>query len=511
MKQKLENQSVSSSLDENLNRINNIFELPENMDFVIRRFFIPMNPPLEAALLFSKTLVDKKDINSAILSPLFNTQNIDSLKGDILTILTTQILPVSELEPVQDLPVIIKAVQSGDTILFVDGSAGAIIIETKGFEHRAIGSPRIEQTVRGSQSAFTETLLTNISLVRLMLRAPDLVTDVVAIGKRSQTDCAILYVQSIANPSLVAEVKRRVKSICIDYIAAGTLEQFIEDHPRVFLPQILSTERPDRVAAHLAEGRVALLLDGDPFALVVPATFFTLIHSPEDFALKPPAGTFMRLLRLIAMTIATLSPSLYIALAYYHPEAMPTDLLLAIAGARERIPFPAVVEVFIMELSFEFTREASLRKPGLLGETIGVVGGIILGQAVVSANLISPVTVVVVAITALASFGIPDYRVGMAVRQLRFIFLLAAATLGLLGVAGLIFTGTVLLCSIKSFGVPFLSPLAPKTTSGDDAITLAGVANQEQRPDQLNTKERRRQSPISRNWLKRRPIGRDRL
>lgn len=498
-------QSVSASLDENILLINKIFELPDNKDFVIRQFFIPMKPPLRAALLFSKTLVDKKDVNSTILTPLFNAKNIEALNGDVLTILATQVLPVNQVQPVQDFPSIIKAVQAGDTVLFADGSAGAIIIETKGFEHRGISTPRIEQTVRGNQSAFTETLLINISLVRLTLRAPDLVTDMVTIGARSQTDCAIMYLQSVVNRHLVAEVKRRLSNISTDYIAAGALEQFIEDHPGIPLPQILSTERPDRVSSHLAEGRVAILLDGDPFALVVPISFFTLLHSPEDFALKPPSAVFMRLLRITAFAIATLFPSIYIALVYYHPEAMPTDLLLAIAGAREQIPFPAIVETFIMELSFEFTREASLRKPGLLGETIGVVGGIILGQAVVTANLISPITVVVVAITALASFGIPDYRVGMVARQVRFAFLLMAAVLGLLGVAGLAFIGTIIMCSMKSFGVPFFTPLAPKTKSWGDTIFRTDVFNQEQRPDQLNTREQRRQPPISRKWTKGQP------
>lgn len=505
--EEVKEQSVSASLAENILLVSKIFQIPQNKDLVIREIIIPMKPPLKAALVFSKSLIDKKEINSTVLTPLFNAKNIDALSGDVLQILTTQILPINRVEEVKDFPAIIQAVSAGDTALFVDGSAGAAIIETKGFEHRGISTPRIEQTIRGNQSAFTETLLINISLVRLSLRCPDLVTDVITVGARSQVDCAVMYVQSVANPALVSEVKRRISGICTDNIAAGTLMQFIEDHPRIPFPQALSTERPDRVSSHLAEGRIAILLDGDPCALIVPVTLFTLFHSPEDYALKLPSGTFMRVLRFIAAMLATVLPAVYIAISYYHPEALPTDLALAIAGARERIPFPSIVEVLVMELSFEFIREAGTRKPGILGETIGIVGGIILGQAVVTANLVSPITVVIIAITGVASFAIPDFQTGMAVRQIRFLFLIAAVMLGLVGVASGLLLLTAVLCYMKSFGVPYMSPIASKTIFGLDVVARGPVFRQEERPDALNTLERKRQPSISRKWTEQKPEG----
>lgn len=489
--------NISASLAENIIMINKLFRLPDNNDVVIREISIPTSPARKAMLVFMKGLVDNKDITSSVLMPLFA---VKELSGNILEALITNHLSSNQAIQINDYQTMIQGISGGNSALFVDGVDGAVLIYTKGFERRAVGRPMIEQTIRGSQSAFTETLRTNISLVRLAIRSPDLVTEMITLGARSQINCAVMYLASIANPDLVREVKRRLNAITTDYIAAGSLDEFIEDDPYIPLPETLSTERPDRVSSHLAEGRVAILLDGDPFALVVPVSLFTLFHSPEDFALKQPSGTFMRIFRLAASFFAGIFPAFYIAICYYHPEVLPTDLLLAIAGARERIPFPSIVEVLFMEFSLEFIREASTRKPGLLGETLGIVGGIILGQAVVTANLISPITVVVVAITAIASFAIPDYRMGMAVRQVRFLYLIAAVLLGLVGVASVLFILTVILSSMKSFGVPYFSPLAPKVIPGLDVVLRGPVFRQEKRPDELNTLDKRRQPAISRKW-----------
>ena len=493
--------TISASLEENSRSIKLIFRQDINQDIALREFIIPAKIPVRALLVFSMAHIDKKEINGSILAPLLAAKKVDFSAGDPLEIITTQILPINFAVTAGAFPAVVKAVTDGNTVLFVDGAPGAIIIETRGLEHRGIAPPRIEQTIRGNQAAFIETLRINISLVKRALRSPDMVADVITIGRRSRTECAVMYLQSVANPSLVAEVKRRLKSISTDALAPGTLEQFIEDHPWL-PPQILSTERPDRVSAHLAEGRVAILIDGDPFALVVPVSLFTLFHSAEDFAMKIPLGTFMRLVRFAAAFFAAVFPAIYIAVTYYHQEAVPTELVLTIAGARERIPFPAIVEVIIMEISFEFIREAGLRKPGLLGETIGIVGGIILGQAVVAANVISSITVVVIAIAGVAAFAIPDFRTGMAVRQARFLFLFAAAVLGLIGVAMILFVLTVVLCSMKSFGVPYIAPIAPKTIPGMDVLVRGHIFRQEARPDELNTLEPGRQPSNAREWDK---------
>lgn len=500
--QELETAAISASLAENRRLITELFELPGNQDIVLREVVMPLEPPLKAMLVFAKGLIDAKSVTASVLTPLFG---VKKTQGQLITELITQYLPNDCILETHSYTQVIQAVNTGYTALFIEGNTSALLIETKGFERRALGRPMIEQTIRGSQVAFTEALQTNLALIRLSLRSRDLVTERMNLGERSQTDCALVYLKSIANPSLVAEVRRRLSGICTDFIAPGTLEHFIEDHPQLPLPQILSTERPDRISVHLAEGRVAVLMEGDPFALVMPISVFTLFQSPEDFALKTPAGTFMRVVRFLSALVAAVLPSLYIAVTYYHPEVVPTDLLLAIAGARERVPFPAFVEVIFMELSLELIREAGLRKPGLLGETLGIVGGIILGQAVVTANLISPITVVIVAVTAIASFAIPDFRTGMAVRQARFLLEMAAMMLGLIGVASSLFVLSIVVCSMTSFGVPLVAPLAPKTKPGLDVISLGPVYRQEKRPDELNPLDTRRQPPLSREWLKDKP------
>jgi len=505
----LEQRSISASLAENILIIKKLFQLPHNQDIVIREFGIPADPPRKAILVFTDGLVDKKIINLSVLEPLmsFGSKKKSQDEGDILRLLISDYLPGSIARQSDNFQTVIKGINSGDTALLVDGAGSAVLLDTRGYEHRAVERPAIEQTVRGSQSAFTETLRTNISLVRLTLRSRDLVAEMITLGTRSQIDCAVMYLESVANPDLVAEVKRRLSNISTDYIADGILEQFIEDHPNIPIPQTLSTERPDRVSPHLSEGRVAILLDGSPFALVVPITLFTLFHSPEDFALKLPSGSFMRILRLTAAFLAAIFPSLYMAISYFHPEALPTDIVLAIAGARERVPFPAILEVIDMELSFEFIREAGTRIPGLLGNTIGIIGAVILGQAVVAAGIVNPITVVIIAITGMASFAIPDFRTGMAVRLVRFAFLVAAVSLGLVGVASGLFVMTVILCSMKSFGVPYLTPIGPKTIPGLDVVIRGPVYRQEMRPDELNTLDQRRQPPISRKWAKKQPDG----
>lgn len=498
----LEQRSISSSLKENILMIKKIFRLPYNKDVIMREFVISAKPPRQAMVLFIRGLVDNTAITASVLAPLFGVKEENPLNDDSLELLVTKYLPSNQAIRVADFRAVVKEINSGYTALFVDGASGAVLIETKGFERRAVGRPAIEETVRGSQAAFTETLLTNISLVRLALRSPDLVTEIITLGKRSQTDCAVIYLESVANPDLVTEVKRRVSSIVTDSITPGTLDQFIEDHPAIPFPQIISTERPDRVSSHLTEGRIAILIDGDPFALVVPVSLFTLFQTPDDFALKAPLGTFMRILRFAAAFFTIVIPAIYMAISYYHQEAVPTDLILAIAGARERVPFPSIMEVLFMEISFEIVREAGIRVPGLLGETVGIVGGIILGQAVVAANLVSPITVVIVAITAIASFAIPDFRMGMTVRLIRFLFILAGLLLGLIGIGSLLFLLTGVLCWMKSFGVPYLTPLAPKTMPGVDVVFRGSVFRQEERPDELNTLDERRQPSVSRKWVK---------
>lgn len=501
---------VSPLLEENKALIDRLYNSDINKDILIRRFEIAGDQPVKAMLVFLDGMIDKQILDLGILQPLMllDTGKTKPVGNELLTTISENCLPSNQTTPVSKFKDVADAINGGDTALFIEGVEQALTLSTKGYKQRGVERPQIEQSIRGSQAAFSEGLRTNTGLLRTMLPTNDLVTEILMIGDRVPQKCAVMYLKSVANPDLVAEVKRRLKGISTDYIVdLGMLEQFIEDHPGVIFPQMLSTERVDRAAVNIAEGRVALVYEGVPFVHIVPVTFFSFFHSVEDFSLKPPAGSFMRLLRIVGTLVAVILPSMYLGINYFHQEALPTELALAIAGAREKVPFPAVVEILMMEFSFELIREAGLRVPGLLGSSIGIVGAIILGQAAVAANLVSPIMVVIIAVTGLASFSIPDYRLAFALRITRFAFLLLSAMMGLVGLSFGLLVITVVMCSMKSFGMPYMTPVAPKTMAGYDTLIRGPVFRQEMRPDQLNAQDSRRQPAVSRKWTKEKPVG----
>ncbi|CUH94966.1 putative membrane protein [Propionispora sp. 2/2-37] len=502
--------TISTKLQENRNVLREIYYLPQNKDAVVRNFMIPSVPPLRAMLVYIDGLVDKKIINDSILCPLLKQQKKLSYirEEDLARTIADTLLPSNQVQIAGTFQELIDAINSGDTALLLEGTASALLMDTKGYERRSIDRPQMEQTVRGGQASFTESLRVNTAQIRVTMPTNDLITEMILVGDRIPLKCAVMYLQSVANSDLVTEIKRRIKGISTDYIPSmAILAQFIEDHPGVDFPQSLSTERVDRVAAHLAEGRIAVLLEGSSFVYMFPVNFFTFFQTSEDFNLSVGVGTFMRFLRWIGTVLVVLLPAIYIAINYYHQEALPTDLALAIAGAREQVPFPALFEILLMELSFELIREAGLRVPGILGSTIGIVGAIILGQAAVSAKIVSPIMVVLIALTGVASFTIPDYRMAFALRIYRFGLLLLASFLGFAGIAFGLVVLTGILTSMKSLGVPYLTPLGPRTSAGMDVVTRGPVFRQEQRPDELNTKNQDRQPKISRQWRTEKPTG----
>ena len=509
----VQDRPLSTSLEENRRTIETIYHLPLNKDVIVREIEIAADPPVKALAVFIDGMVDTKNLNLSILQPLMllGSGQRRLYGGDLVGQIIKRHLPSDQVQRVKQFSQLTAGINNGDTALIFDGIAEGLLLNTKGWEHRSIEQPNTEPTVRGAQAGFTENLRTNTALIRTILRSSDLVTEMLKVGERSQTNVAILYLKSVANPQLVAEIRRRIQGIRTDYIdSSGTLIQFIEDYPGFLFPQSISTERPDRVGAHLSEGRIALIVDGNPYIHVLPVGFFAFFHASEDFSLQTPVANFMRLLRFFGALISTVLPSVYIAISYFHVEALPTQLLLAIAGSREDVPFPAWFEVLIMELSFELIREAGVRVPGMLGTTIGIVGAIVLGQAAVSARIVSPAVVVLIAITGLASFNIPEYRMASAIRLARFILLLFSTLFGLVGLATALLWLTAILCSIKSFGMPYLVPVAPKTLPGFDTVIRGPVYRQEASPDALNIiKDQKRQPQLSRPWTKQPPAGKE--
>ena len=504
--------AISTSLEENKKNVEEIYQLPLNKDIVIRKLIIPANPPIKAMLVFMDGLSDKKIINMTVLQPLMLMRNSrEELYGaDLVGILIEEYLPSGQATRVGRFKEVQQGINTGDSVLFFDGIEEAVVIETKGFEHRGVDRPATEQSVRGSQNAFSEVLRVNTALIRSMLHTSDLVTEMIPMGKQSNSNCAVMYLKSIANQELVAEVRRRIEGINTDIIIdSGMLESLIIDFPRNPFPQSLSTERPDRVAVHLAEGRVAIFMDGSPFGQIVPVSLFTLMHSADDFALHVYYANAMRMIRWASAFVSMLLPAIYISISTFHHEAIPTELMLSISAARGQVPFPTIVEIVLMEFSFELIREGGLRIPGILGSTLGIVGAIILGQAAVTAKIVSPIMVIVIAVTGLASYSIPDYRLGSAFRLLRFIFIFLAMSMGLVGIACGFLVFTAVLCSLKSFGMPYMAPVAPKTTPGGDVILRKPIHMQKKRPDELNPQDVIRQADVSRPWTTETPTGGD--
>ncbi|MCL5070072.1 MAG: spore germination protein [Actinobacteria bacterium] len=392
---------------------------------------------------------------------------------------------------------------NGLTVLFVDGCNECLVMETRGYEKRNVDTPKTETVVKGSQEAFNENLRTNITLIRRIIKNEKLVTDILPVGKTNNANCAILYIDGIANPKVVKEVKFRINNIDSGFImGSGMLEQFIEDSPWMLMPQVINTERPDRAASFLMSGQVVIIVDGTPIAMAVPVSFWGLFHTSEDSELRWQYGTFLRLVRFIGLLLAASLPGLYLALELYHPEAIPTSLLAVIEKTRENVPFPALLEILMMEVSFELIREGGLRIPGVIGQTLGINGALILGQAAVAAGLVSPILIIIVAITGLGSFTIPNYQLGLAIRILRFFYIIAGSLAGFLGISVALTITGALACATKSFGVPYFSPVAPVTRKSHDIIIEYPVFSQKIRPDYLNTPDRKRQRDNPRGWVK---------
>ena len=495
-------ESLSKSLAKNRARLEEIFEIPLNKDVVIREFKI-FTGHLNAILIYIDGLTDRNTQNFAILQPLMILEEKAGTDGEPINLIYERLLPENQVVKGRKFQEIIDNVLDGSSALLIEGSAQALFIETKGWEHRGIEKPSTEHVVRGPQEGFTETFRSNTASVRRYIKDPKLITEIFRVGKRSNTLVGLMYIKDIANPKLVEEVKYRIQSVSrvTDYIAeTGTLEEYLEDHPHSLIPQMLSTERPDRMGAHLREGFVGVVMANSPYALVIPTTFTIFLHAAEDYYLRWPFGNFLRFLRAVAIFSALLLPAFYIAVINYHQEMIPTDLLLAMTAARESVPFPSIIEILFMELSFELIREAGIRIPSVIGPTIGIVGALILGQAAVTASIVSPILIIVIAITALSSFVIPNYNASFTIRLLRFIFVMFAGFLGFYGIAFGIFLLTLHMASLTNFGVPFLSPISPYQPENKDRVIRPLNFNQPYRPVFLRPLDWIRQKDTARPW-----------
>ena len=339
-------------------------------------------------------------------------------------------------------------------------------------------------------------------MLRKIINNENLIIEECSVGDISQTKVAICYMKNITNEELVAETKYRINNLKIDYLlSSGQLEQFIKDNSTTAFPQTISTERPDKTCNYLLLGRVAVIVNGSPFALILPAILIDFLTSPEDENLNYKYSNFLRFLRVGALLCALLVPGLYIAITMYHYELLPSELLFAIVAAREAIPFPIIFEIIIMEVSFELIQEASIRAPASFSTTVGIIGALILGDAAVSANIVSPILIIVVAFTGISAFAIPDSTLRFAIRMFRFMYIVLGYIAGFLGIALGFFIHFLILSSQSSFGVSFFAPYIPyKNIKENSGIYMEPVWKRERRNLFLNTKKPDSENHISMKW-----------
>jgi len=462
--------------------------LKDNSDVIFRTFNVG---DWKAAIVYIDGMADKLLLDHYVLEPLMlcskGIEKTEQIKDNILS--------VTDMREVKKLSEGVNAALSGETLMFIDELNYAYVIATRFFPARGVGDPSGETVIRGARDGFTEVLRFNTALIRRRIRDTRLKVKLKAIGARSKTDVAIMFIDDIVNKQVLVELQRRIDKINIDAVFdSAYIEQLIEDNKYSPFPQIQSTERPDVVAAALYEGRVALVVDNSPFIIIVPATLPNLFQSPDDYYQRWMHSSMVRFIRMLSILISLTAPAFYVAITSFQPEIIPTKLAYAIAASREGVPFPAFVEAIIMELFLALLMEAVVRLPRPIGATIGIVGGLIIGQSAVSAGIVSPIMIIIVAITAITTFVTPNYEVTAAFRLVRFLLIIASAIVGLYGIVMGLIILLIHLVRLKSFGIPYLAPLVD-TNMGDlkDLYIRAPISELKERPKYMKTGDKIRQ------------------
>lgn len=493
-----------------------------NSDIKTRDFVLPIkNQNLNCFIIYIDGMVDDDGVNDYILNPLLlknsitmsqNNSNFNNSinskiaiknvrKFNVEDFIYNGLIPQNSISKETTFSEIIPKINSGFCVLFVDTIDSAFCVEVKGFKGRSVSEPVTESVVKGAQEGFVENLRTNTSLLRKIINNEKLIIEEISIGALNKTKVAICYLKDITNDDLVAEAKYRLNNLDIDFLlSSGELEQFISDSPTSSFPQAISTERPDRTSSYILNGRIAILINGSPFAIIIPSLFIDYLTTPEDLNLNYKYTNFLRFIRGISIFFALLLPGLYVAITNYHHELIPSELLFAIITAREAIPFPIIFEIFIMEFSFELIREASIRVSSNFSTTVGIIGALILGDAAVSAKIVSPILIIVVAFTGICGFAISDNSLRFSVSMFRFIYIILGYIAGFLGIAFGFFIQFIMLSCSTSFGVPFFAPYIPLNLNSHEKYFINPVWKREFKSNLFNTKKPQSEKHISMKW-----------
>ena len=388
-------------------------------------------------------------------------------KEEVYESLSKNVLGITDITYFDTIEDALGGMFAGDVLILVDGFEKAMKIPDKGYPGMGVQEPQSEKVIRGSNEGFADSIKINTALIRKRLRTPKLKVREVRLGTRSNTNVDIVYMEDLVYPKLIGEVEKRLSRYEIDGVMdSGIIEQLSEEKWYSPFPQFQTTQRPDRAAMAILEGRIVVFSDNSPVGLILPTDYNSFIQTSDDYYNRWEIASFGRILRFLASFFALTFPGIYLAVTNFHTQILPTPLLLSFAAARQGVPFPAMVEVLLMEIAFELLREAGVRLPGAMGNTIGIVGGLIIGQAAVEANIVSPIVVIVVAFTALCSFAIPNEEFASAFRVLKFGFILLCSWLGFYGFLFGMLLVLIHLSHLKSFGIPYLMPFVGVDLTG---------------------------------------------
>lgn len=456
---------VFKNLKENILYLDELFK--DCGDIVKREINFGKEFELNTYIIYIDMLVNVQAIDETIIRTII--ENISAFSSptknkSLFDIIKENCINKVDLKESNDFDEIVTGILSGDTVFFIEDFDKVLLISTKGFPNRGIPTVDTEVVLQGSKEAFSEVFRFNTALIRRRIRDTNLKIKQVYVGRRSKTNVAIMYIDDIVRKSILKEVEQRIKDIDIDAIFdIGYIEQFIEDNHFSVFPQTQITERPDKAASSILEGRIVVIVDNSPYALIVPTTLSSFFQASEDYYQRFEIMTFSRIIRFIAAVVSLTLPGFYLALVCFNPSAIPIDLVLKIANSRFVVPFPSVVEVVMMDLTYELLKEAGLRLPGPIGSTMGIVGGIVIGQAAVEAGFVSPLVVIVIAVTAISGFAVPNYSLTSGFRMSKYVVIIASAFLGLFGFWASIIFLLIHLSSLNSFGIPYMYPF----TSGE--------------------------------------------
>lgn len=486
------NEPIPQTVEEVKTKLNEVFS--DCSDFIHREIVCGEGRQIKILVAYIDGFIDKRVLNQDVVRPIldyFSNAKLQDKRSHTYEKLKECVVNNNDIKEAENMQQAVDNILSGEALLFIDGKGRALVIGVKAPQGRQVEEPNTEVSIRGSREGFVENLLTNTVLIRKRIKNPNLKIEMMQLGEQTKTDICICYIKGIANEEIIQEVRNRLKKIKTDAILdSGYIEQFISDSRLSLFPTVGNSEKCDKLAGKLLEGRVAIFCDGTPYVLTVPYLFIESLQASDDYYDHAFFATFMRLLRLLALLVSNLLLGMYVALVGFHHTVIPFKLMITLAASRQGIPFSPFTEAILMIVVFELLREAGVRMPRPIGQALSIVGAIVLGEASVAAGIASNLMVIIVALTAICSFVVPPLI--RATMLLRFVFLAAANFLGFLGITFVFVATFIHLCRLRSFGIPYMAPFSPLTASDlKDSLVVVPIWAMVTRPRilrQENTK-----------------------